>query len=301
MTRIQQIDSLKGFLILLVVLGHILQGAIDENIVRYVIYSFHMPLFFCVSGYLFNYSKIKELSFSALIHKYLFRIIIPFVIALIVYNLILYLQDGYLAYIYYHLWFILSYLFCILVYWSFFKLNGSFKFMIVLSISIYIITKLISKFDLFENTYYDILNLSIRPYYILFFTLGVILRKRELKDSFLNKAILLLSIVGYLFLFSYPKSSFIPLCFLLLNISLAYFAISHLQNNYQNKFLTWVGINSMSMYLWHMLPVLLSKALANNDIEYYVLSFSFIVLFLYVLPKLNKVSFIRKYMFGLTN
>lgn len=32
MTRIQQIDSLKGFLILLVVLGHILQGTIDKTL-----------------------------------------------------------------------------------------------------------------------------------------------------------------------------------------------------------------------------------------------------------------------------
>lgn len=44
-------DSLKGILILLVVLGHAIQGVYRENVESNrwwnVIYSFHMPAFFC--------------------------------------------------------------------------------------------------------------------------------------------------------------------------------------------------------------------------------------------------------------
>lgn len=51
--RVQWIDSLKGFLIVLVVLGHVVQSMIDSNVfymsnyvlvpLFYWIYSFHMP------------------------------------------------------------------------------------------------------------------------------------------------------------------------------------------------------------------------------------------------------------------
>lgn len=66
--RIVGIDSLKGFAILTVVFGHcidwILKAEIYPNFnqILYVlfnfIYSFHMPLFFMISGLLFWYSKV---------------------------------------------------------------------------------------------------------------------------------------------------------------------------------------------------------------------------------------------------
>ena len=59
--RNQCVDGLKGFAILLVVLGHCVQYGLgevnfnNENYFEYpifkFIYSFHMPLFMLVSGY----------------------------------------------------------------------------------------------------------------------------------------------------------------------------------------------------------------------------------------------------------
>ena len=61
--RIEWLDSCKGFAIMLVVIGHIVDGYTDAelfvgyfqlmNAVHNVIYSFHMPLFFTLSGYIF--------------------------------------------------------------------------------------------------------------------------------------------------------------------------------------------------------------------------------------------------------
>lgn len=54
-TRNSSIDALKAFAIFLVVLGHIIQYSIldfDANYVFKLIYSFHMPLFIFISGYL---------------------------------------------------------------------------------------------------------------------------------------------------------------------------------------------------------------------------------------------------------
>lgn len=58
--RDHRIDSIKGFLILLVVLGHMLEQHISmpSNLAVYLlIYSFHMPLFVMISGYVFKPSQ----------------------------------------------------------------------------------------------------------------------------------------------------------------------------------------------------------------------------------------------------
>lgn len=51
--RIQYIDAMRGFAILLVVIGHLIQYNFEDafhNDIFNIIYSFHMPLFFFISG-----------------------------------------------------------------------------------------------------------------------------------------------------------------------------------------------------------------------------------------------------------
>ena len=70
------IDYVKGIAILLVLVGHCVQygsgaaflenGEYWNNIVMKVIYSFHMPLFVAVSGYLFWYSVKNHGMFSSI-------------------------------------------------------------------------------------------------------------------------------------------------------------------------------------------------------------------------------------------
>jgi uncharacterized membrane protein len=51
--RIELLDNLRGIAILLVVIGHMLQGAyieFDKNLWFRILYSFHMPLFMFISG-----------------------------------------------------------------------------------------------------------------------------------------------------------------------------------------------------------------------------------------------------------
>jgi len=68
------IDNLKGFGIILVVLGHI------ASPLSPLIYSFHMPLFFTLSGYFINEEKLNK----TFILKNLKRIFIPFFIFLLI-------------------------------------------------------------------------------------------------------------------------------------------------------------------------------------------------------------------------
>ncbi len=72
MKRIAYIDALKGFAIILVVLGHVCNGYVfsmvnnraiwmSRNIYN-VIYAFHMPLFMVISGYVFVKAYVDEAS-----------------------------------------------------------------------------------------------------------------------------------------------------------------------------------------------------------------------------------------------
>lgn len=86
--RLSWIDVVRGIGIFFVVYGHIYIGG---EINRWI-YSFHMPLFFILSGYLWNKSGNNEIKFSSFLIKRIKTLLVPFVIfrlLLIVYWLII--------------------------------------------------------------------------------------------------------------------------------------------------------------------------------------------------------------------
>ena len=74
--RIGSIDVVKGITIFLVIIGHA-AGNTEAPFYRVVLYAFHMPLFFFISGMLFN-SKGK--TFGAFIKKKAQSLICPYVL-----------------------------------------------------------------------------------------------------------------------------------------------------------------------------------------------------------------------------
>lgn len=75
LSRDSNIDALKGFAILLVVLGHAIQAHVphfDDNLLFRLIYSFHMPLFMFLSGYVAWDRPIK-------LGKKFVRLVVPFI------------------------------------------------------------------------------------------------------------------------------------------------------------------------------------------------------------------------------
>lgn len=80
-SRIEYIDQLKGFAILLVVVGHVLifsfrvQGEAYISPWRDVIYSFHMPLFAFLSG-LFTKTIDSWVRFRRLVERFMFPMIV---------------------------------------------------------------------------------------------------------------------------------------------------------------------------------------------------------------------------------
>ena len=82
-TRIPEFDLFKGIAILLVVCGHIIlenwANAIDNHSVYTWIYSFHMPLFFFISGYLIELTT-KDLSICGGVKKKTLALFVPYIV-----------------------------------------------------------------------------------------------------------------------------------------------------------------------------------------------------------------------------
>lgn len=77
MKRLDYIDTAKGILIILVVIGHILTG---ENYARSWIWTFHIPAFFLITGLLINHSSFKEKSFGSLLMSNIRSLVVPYFI-----------------------------------------------------------------------------------------------------------------------------------------------------------------------------------------------------------------------------
>lgn len=122
--RNHSVDAVKGVLIFLVVVGHVLLGTLDEKILRYVIYSFHMPAFFFVSGYLLNVEKLQNQKYTEMFGKYWHRMLFEWLIAWVIYTAFAIHNDFNIKSFahsivspYYHLWFVPSLFMMISMVW----------------------------------------------------------------------------------------------------------------------------------------------------------------------------------------
>jgi fucose 4-O-acetylase-like acetyltransferase len=310
---IESIDDLKGILMLLVITGHIALGTLNENILRYTIYSFHMPLFIAVSGYLLNIEKLKTKNFFEMIGLYLFRMIVPWCIAIFAYYLCsnkfhLSLQSLIYAFItpFYHLWYIPALLFFISVVWIFLKTKLPLVLLLIISLPVSLFSSyLADSKSIFGNIG------TIRLQFFFYFCLAIFIKSYPLK---INKnilkygllPILVCSMAFNMFCFFHPFSIAERLNGLILNCIVLILVFNRITETpfFRSRLLSWIGTNSLSVYLWHVFPIFLSKhALIYfnrwNETNYYLLvSFGTIVA-LTIIYVLNGNNFIRKYIFGI--
>ena len=73
--KINYIDYSKGIAILFVIFGHVYSG---NNIATTWIYSFHMPLFFIISGFLLKLNKNKDT--KSMILKKFKSLMVPYIL-----------------------------------------------------------------------------------------------------------------------------------------------------------------------------------------------------------------------------
>lgn len=90
--RLNYLDYIKGVGILLVVLGHIYDVS---HPVRIWIYSFHMPLFFIISGILIEHTNIKNRDLKKIIISKFKHLIIPYICFELLAILIIMIQNDF--------------------------------------------------------------------------------------------------------------------------------------------------------------------------------------------------------------
>lgn len=307
----------------LVILGHIIPVSLDQSVTRSVIYSFHMPMFIFISGFLFPLNRIASDSIWSLIHRYRFRIIIPWAIAVVSYAIIsiqIYHSNQnpiigiarHFVKPYYHLWFIPSLIFFMILTKFLYShvLNGRSRLWIVFGTSfvfyytahwvdIKTLPAYMEGWNVFQNTF--------RIQYWVFFVLGCFLKSnpkwltpiKGMRWYYLVYLILAIS-EFYLNHVSLTIMVFFTANFLLL------FQVACDFNAYKGKgfgLLNWMGNESMGIYLWHVVSILFIKKWWGTEqiIMLYVWQFMGVLLTLLILKLWTKSSFLHQYLMGVKN
>ena len=319
------IDALKGCLILQVVLTH----ALGDNNLRFLMYTYHMPLFMAVSGFLIKQERLRKLSFGALIKKYLYRLIIPWLVAFVFYNGIVYrsriLSFGMpelverVIYAYYHLWFIPALLVMIICLWLIekYRINPT-----VVLISSLIITTVwfawfqwIDKHLMQQNLIYKFLGDKRNFIYFFFFYLSYLLKnyRRDLLGYFSFKRLIvtILVITPLLILSNYMKGDpvrpyYYTFFYLLFNVSIIFFVLSYLIGyTIKNSILQFSNNYSMVIYLYHYIILvtlhnMVARFIGESLVQTVLLFTGTCVILLPAIRILSKIYFIDLYIFGNT-
>ena len=265
MVRNVSIDSLKGLLIIFVIIGHALFGTLDGNPLRYVIYSFHMPVFLFLSGYLLNCYKISALSIKQLFVKYWKRMLLPWVIALVVYSVVLTVTNFTIFELvmrltnpYYHLWYIPTLFVFIMLTWIALKIKNN-----TIAIVLLIIVGILLDSLCIQTS-------TIRLNYMVFFVVGVIVRNVKLwvDDLRMGGAILFFFLIAVALLSAcnvsmdfYIKNLRMPFIMAVCILSVL---PTILLDKFKIPFLGYIGEHSLEVYLWHVLPIIVLKHFIPN-------------------------------------
>jgi len=331
-TRDCKFDVIKGFTIILVVLGHVIQRNIvsyESNIAFLIIYSFHMPLFMYISGYItygrvgFNKKEWLLNKFSILIIPFFSWMLLSYVLSFLtifgIYPPYTIVSGGiihYIAYTIIHpnngLWFL----------WALFGIYIPFLFAQKLEIWFrdfaYLITAALLSVILIPpfSSYRFWFGLNYIQYYFVFFTAGYLIAKHQIDWIRVIKyfeiiSLLLFPVLLFFWIKLYPLQSFIghavesnlaPLLALIYQYTLGFTGIffvvylfSHI--NYRSlNILAWLGTITLNIYAAHI-PFL--KLLHGNSIVSVITStLTVLLLAIFVSYLISNVSPINKVFFG---
>lgn len=324
----KKILFLQCFGILLVVLGH---SGEDIPYLSKWIYSFHIPLFIFISGYLLDYTSkngIDKINLFNFINKKIKRLLIPyFVISSLAYVpkyllgkfALRPLELTFFSYIHGFLypwdnpiiffWFLPTLFFIMIITIYFIRIfKNKIKIILFLSLMISILSKR------FINI--EILNINGILNYFFFFILGITYKRYEKKiDEILNlKSILTFVILNIILLINcivdYKISSQFLYIFIAVTGILFSMFLEKIYSEKNYKFLNHLYGKSYSIYLLSWFPQVFVRILGFQILKqewYAVLPFSFIfgvygpyivnVLTLKVIEKNSKLKFL-KILFG---
>lgn len=290
--RMSRVDLVKGGLIILVIAGHLLPGEFHANLARWIIYSFHMPLFTAVSGYLFSWEKMREFRFADVVRKYWRRPVLPWLVALAVYAAVDTAPGSLLSAAYwagflghfirpfFHLWFIAAYLFWVLLSWALLHLRLSLPWILLTGSLLSFGSELLRHWipPLTGNHFSgaDTFLYTLHPNYYVFFVLGGFFRRYNagLPVGWVVPATLLL-LTAEVLLFYYPNEPAEAVVFFLYNFCLIRLMVAFVEGRPSRHYRLpeWIGVHSLAIYLWHVLPLIIVFRLhLASALQFYLLN-----------------------------
>lgn len=323
-------DFVKGVLIVLVFLGHIIPGKRRRTFPRYVIYAFHMPLFIGISGFLINIEKM-DINLLNLFKKYWKRLIFPWVLAVVCYFFVLNLiNDNILnitvksfiwafCYPYYHLWYVMGFIsylliFCLL--WTCFK-NTKYRWIYILFISACI--SIAAKWELLSghisNIYlkkiYEMVQNDFRLWNLVFFVFGIYCRYwyehfgKLIFDKYVDviRVCMGVSMLAVTVLFYFPHVNVENIMYYVMNGCILFIVLYDcINSNFpRSQTFEFLGRYSLPIYLYHVLGKLFALYLFKDYTEgYYIVSILCFVLGCAAVYFLRNVRLINKIVFGST-
>lgn len=259
------LDQLKGLAILLMVMGHALAWSYNDysflnnqlstmtieqsnaSIIWKIIYSFHMPLLFFVSGFLFFKNNDTE-SYTTKIKKRFNRLLIPYITTGV---FVLYLR-GYFGYWFFITLFVLD-LIVIgeLIILS--KLKNKLWVDIVSRVVTFVLLCIVVKITK-DYLPKSLNHLASLPSYYVFFMFGYMVHKWELLEKLIKNSIVGLACFGIYILLMVLSNHYEIQGKLLLLIPIC--AIIYLYNLFNGFEMKWlggiIGKNSMEIYVFHL-------------------------------------------------
>lgn len=264
-TRLEYIDCLKGFAMLLVVMGHmiawmypestynlfILRNPRDLGLFNFI-YSYHMPLFFFISGFC-AYSSLYKEKRKKVIFKRAKQIFIPYIVSTLI---SFFLFEGSISF-----WFLIV-LFEFYVIASVFIKNNLFGLELIPWVIIYLLTLWYPQIN--EIPY--ICLPCIKKFYP-FFVMGLYLQKLTVLQGYLRKYVYPYSLLCFIILFYFYISNgiykvdgdllyklfFYPLSFFAITFCYYFFKESFSSNLLIYKGLSDIGKKTMGIYIIHVL------------------------------------------------
>lgn len=310
------IDLLKSVLVLLVVLGHCIQYvylmeglSFDDNFIFKFIYSFHMPLFFFISGFLFKPNFCVRKKFELLIIPFFF------------WGVINYLNNDFEIpfqnYIYeiilnpiISLWFLWA-LFIIMCLSSIIFRCLNVRYMVFFPFAMLFFSLILKKYG-----YGYQFGLDLVFWYLPFFSLGFWFNNYSDKITPLNSKIMtpILGIVFFIFLNFWCRTStdssiinvvlylFVKMASALVVVFIVMFNMNRF--SFSNRFVVYISRHALHFYVTQFLVIsFLINSGASSITDYIVINVSLTFLFCILLCvaaiellKLNSIT--RKLAFG---
>ena len=324
------LDSIKGVLVILVFVGHLIPGELSEMLPRNIIYSFHMPVFIVLTGFLFK-AEAQPARFRDFMKKYGSRLLLPWAIAMVLY---FFVQQGavrqnitweialrYLYYPYYHLWYIVGIIGYLLTSYLIWKLPATDKTKWIIMFSLASVMVVLTKFQLIKYVSSDaslletvrVIRRDFKPFNYIYFVFGMFVRylyehkkyMRPLRFApalWASSAVLLAVRIAAFYMHNdfLDKLSYmllgLPLSLALINLAL------FSKTEKRCKWLEFIGQYSLPVYLYHVFAIILAENVTVRGSVWYFLTgiVAFIAICLLVFW-LKRYNFVNKYFFGSTN